>query len=147
MRTARKYCIVPCCTATSKRNPEKLFFQVPRDQKTRFKWCKIVRRNKILWTGPAYICEDHFEVENDVEGWMRYRLLKELGKKTFQLSLKQNVVPHKFDCQFGQKPSNFSTSKRTSLASKKEEIKRKEQMKDPLEVGPSNEASKSSFMS
>lgn len=61
------------------------------------------------------------QLENDVEEWMRYKILKLSGAPTFNLRLKRNVVPHKFNCQtdravaHGSKPRT-AIQKRDHLA-------------------------------
>ncbi|RVE40127.1 hypothetical protein evm_015223, partial [Chilo suppressalis] len=41
----------------------------------------------------AFCCEDHFDVENDMDNYVKFKLV---GGK---LKLKKGVLPHKFACQ------------------------------------------------
>ncbi|KAL0839756.1 hypothetical protein ABMA28_016397 [Loxostege sticticalis] len=89
-----KYCIVPKCTNTTVTAPEKHFFIVPQNKKIRDKWCKVMkRRDSLSEKSVKYCCEDHFNVEEDTENFMRHRFI---GGRLF---LKKNVLPHKFSCQ------------------------------------------------
>ncbi|CAF4831733.1 unnamed protein product [Pieris macdunnoughi] len=95
-----KYCIVPKCTNTSSSTPEKLFFNVPRDLKVRKKWCTVMKRDDkvpLSYHTVRYCCEDHFDLEADMENYVKYKLVGG------QLRLKKEVLPHKFDCQKPQK--------------------------------------------
>ncbi|KAG8170595.1 hypothetical protein JTE90_015481 [Oedothorax gibbosus] len=40
-----------------------------------------------------YVCQDHFDIENDMENFMRHKLQR------VKPMLKKHVVPHIFDCQ------------------------------------------------
>ncbi|KAL0895461.1 hypothetical protein ABMA27_011581 [Loxostege sticticalis] len=89
-----KYCIVPKCTNTTVTAPDKHFFTVPKDKKTRDKWCKVMKRKEFLSDKSVrYCCEEHFNVEEDTENYMRHRFV---GGRLF---LKKHVLPHKFACQ------------------------------------------------
>ncbi|KAL0808566.1 hypothetical protein ABMA28_013010 [Loxostege sticticalis] len=91
-----KYCIVPKCTNTTARTPEKLFFRVPSDAKIRKKWCKVMKRDDktpLSAKTSLYCCEDHFDLEEDMESYIKFKLA---GGK---LILKKGVTPHKFECQ------------------------------------------------
>ncbi|RVE53269.1 hypothetical protein evm_002102 [Chilo suppressalis] len=41
----------------------------------------------------VYCCEDHFDIENDMENYIKYKLV---GGR---IKLKNGIVPHKFKCQ------------------------------------------------
>lgn len=41
----KAYCFVPMCENTKRRTPDKLFFVIPEDKKTRDVWCKAARRD------------------------------------------------------------------------------------------------------
>lgn len=62
-----KYCIVPGCSNTTVKTPEKIFISVPYNEEIRKKWCDAIRRNNKI-TPPLsnkthrYCCEDHFNV-------------------------------------------------------------------------------------
>lgn len=64
-RKTYKYCIVPMCNNTSLSTPMKIFFNVPRNEENRQKWCKVMKRDevknvKLSATTPLFCCEDHF---------------------------------------------------------------------------------------
>ncbi|CAH2104974.1 unnamed protein product [Euphydryas editha] len=87
-------CFVPMCPSTSKKFPKKLFLTGPSDPKLRKKWFQAAKRNDSY--SPKTIircCEDHFDLENDVENWIKFKMC---GGKLF---LKKDVVPHIFECQ------------------------------------------------
>ncbi|RVE50990.1 hypothetical protein evm_004399 [Chilo suppressalis] len=91
-----KYCIVPKCINTSIETPEKLFFNVPKDTNLRKKWYSVVKRDDK--TPPStqatrHCCEDHFDLEEDMENYVKFKLV---GGR---LKLKKGVLPHKFECQ------------------------------------------------
>ncbi|XP_031345566.1 uncharacterized protein LOC116172484 [Photinus pyralis] len=56
-------------------------------------WFKAARRDMPKSKSTFYCCEDHFNLEEDIENFVRYKLM---GGK---IILKQTVVPHRFDCQ------------------------------------------------
>ncbi|CAH2095693.1 unnamed protein product [Euphydryas editha] len=89
-----RYCIVPLCTNTTVSTPEKYFFHVPNDKKLRNKWCKLMRREKVLSTKTSrHCCENHFNIESDTENHMKWKLCGGT------LKLKQGAVPTKFESQ------------------------------------------------
>lgn len=59
-----KWCIVPKCKSTSIENPNKVFLNVPKEQKIRRKWMNVVRRDPkgISAKTNCFVCEDHFDV-------------------------------------------------------------------------------------
>ncbi|XP_075990075.1 uncharacterized protein LOC142985657 isoform X3 [Anticarsia gemmatalis] len=90
----RKYCIVPMCTNSSLKTPQKLFFSVPLNKNLRKKWIKVMKRaDPLTETSHVHCCEDHFDIEKDMENYVKYKLVGGM------LKLKKNVVPHKFLCQ------------------------------------------------
>ncbi|XP_046959887.1 uncharacterized protein LOC124529968 [Vanessa cardui] len=90
----RKSCVVPKCVNTTINSPEKLFFIVPKDIEMRKKWIKAMRRlDPFGDKSTVYCCEDHFDIENDMENYTKYKLV---GGR---IKLKQGIVPHKFKCQ------------------------------------------------
>ncbi|XP_050510330.1 uncharacterized protein LOC126892532 [Diabrotica virgifera virgifera] len=96
-----KYCIVHLCSNTTYKTPGKLFIRVPKDQKRRLKWLKACRKNEkdISQKTTAHVCEDHFNLEEDIDNYVKYKLMG--GPK----KMKPNVVPHIFDCQQSRKRS------------------------------------------
>ncbi|CAG4906830.1 unnamed protein product [Colias eurytheme] len=98
-----KYCIVPECTNTTRKTPEKVFFRISSDAKIRKQWCKVMRRDNISPKSCLYCCEDHFNVMEDTENYIEYKLMKEQGEKR-TLRLKKGVLPHIFLCQKQRMP-------------------------------------------
>ncbi|KAF5283128.1 hypothetical protein FQR65_LT14057 [Abscondita terminalis] len=70
-------------------------------------WFRAIRRNykDISETTSVFICEDHFDLENDMENYVRWKLMG--GIKV----MKETSIPHKFDCQQDRKRA-FSGSPR-----------------------------------
>nr|XP_026484701.1 uncharacterized protein LOC113392466 isoform X2 [Vanessa tameamea] len=97
-KSAYKYCIVPMCQSTTVKNPNKIFFRVPNNITIRKKWCKVMKRDLIGPKSTKYVCEDHFDVENDTNNLVKHRLVGGT------LKLKPEIYPHKFDCQKAVKP-------------------------------------------
>ena len=59
----RKSCVVPKCSNTATNAPEKLFFLVPFEPKSRKKWMQTMKRaNPPGAKSCVYCCEDHFDV-------------------------------------------------------------------------------------
>ncbi|XP_050500902.1 uncharacterized protein LOC126880873 [Diabrotica virgifera virgifera] len=93
-----KYCIVPNCTSTTIKTPNKIFFHVPLQTDKRKKWCKLMKRDLIGPKSIKYVCEEHFDIENDTENLIKFKLVGGT------LKLKSEIYPHKFDCQKVVKP-------------------------------------------
>ncbi|XP_049795312.1 zinc finger and SCAN domain-containing protein 31-like isoform X1 [Schistocerca nitens] len=106
-----KWCMVSKCTNTSIKNPEKLFLCVPKNEKMRKIWLQLARRdpNEIAVSTCVYFCEDHFDLERDIENFYQYRL--GFSKK---LLLVKGVLPSKLHCQQNRSKrfSDCSTSRR-----------------------------------
>ncbi|XP_041988726.1 zinc finger protein 845-like isoform X1 [Aricia agestis] len=93
-------CFVPLCPSNSAKFPNKIFLTGPSDPKLRKIWFKAVQRTDCFSSKTVIrCCEDHFDLENDVKNWMKYRFC---GGKIF---LKKDVVPHIFACQDRIMPS------------------------------------------
>ncbi|XP_054715697.1 uncharacterized protein LOC129225127 [Uloborus diversus] len=125
-----KYCIVPMCTNSTSKAPNKVFFDVPRNKTDRQRWCFAMKR--LSETSVRNVCQDHFDLENDTENFFQHQLQ---GAK---LKLKKGVLPHVFTCQKYQPPA-----KSTIRAAKRQ---RKEAVADMLKNCPqvlSNDASTS----
>ncbi|KAG5895893.1 hypothetical protein JTB14_000507 [Gonioctena quinquepunctata] len=89
------------CRNTTKLTPKKTFIQVPRDDKRRQLWLDIVKRDpkEFAETTNVFVCEDHFDLENDMENYLRWKMM---GGYKF---MKPDAVPHKFECQKKEKPT------------------------------------------
>ncbi|XP_023028630.2 uncharacterized protein isoform X2 [Leptinotarsa decemlineata] len=96
-----KYCIVPLCTNTSIKSPNKIFIRVPEDDRNRrIKWLNACKRNKndISHNNKAlHVCEDHFNLEEDMENYIKFKLMGA------QKKMKPDVIPHIFNCQSDRK--------------------------------------------
>ncbi|XP_014292004.1 zinc finger protein 558 [Halyomorpha halys] len=91
-------CAVPNCKNTTIKTPQKLFIQVPKDVKTRNVWLKQARRDPKLLSSlnnRLYFCEDHFDLENDMENYVRFKIMGSVKK----IIMKPDCRPSRFDCQ------------------------------------------------
>lgn len=63
-----KWCLVPGCTSTTIKTPEKIFVSVPKKPILRNIWLKLAGRNPdgIVNDSTVFICEDHFEVSKHI---------------------------------------------------------------------------------
>uniref|UniRef100_A0A8D9BV93 THAP-type domain-containing protein n=1 Tax=Cacopsylla melanoneura TaxID=428564 RepID=A0A8D9BV93_9HEMI len=128
-----RYCVVPQCTNTKRTTPDKIFVHVPRDRKIRKRWFVAMRRDKFMSDlSTAYVCEDHFNLEEDIENYLRYKIMG-----SGPIKVKSGVVPHKFDCQKSRTTAH--TKGPRPLSSKRTHIR---QIQDVL----SNVASTSTFI-
>ncbi|CAH0721280.1 unnamed protein product, partial [Brenthis ino] len=48
---------------------------------------------------PFYCCEDHFNIEEDADNYMQYKIMTLQEKQKTRLRLKKGILPHKFQCQ------------------------------------------------
>ena len=107
-----RYCFVPECKNATKNAPQKEFFCVTNDTKRKQLWFRIARRSdKNSEEKIFYCCEDHFDLEQDLENYMEYRLT---GNNR---PLKKDVVPHIFACQ--PRRGNVVPAKKSRLAFQK----------------------------
>ncbi|KAK4886054.1 hypothetical protein RN001_002325 [Aquatica leii] len=72
----RKSCVVPKCMNTTTNAPEKLFFVVPSNAQMRKKWIQVMKRvDPFGAKSCVYCCEDHFDIEKDMENYVKYKLV------------------------------------------------------------------------
>lgn len=90
-RTVR-HCIAPACKNNSIKYPDKIFFHVPCDIQMRKEWCEIFRRPLISNKAVSFCCEDHFNLEEDMENYMQHKLMK----NCWNYKLKKGVRPRPF---------------------------------------------------
>ncbi|XP_030758054.1 uncharacterized protein LOC115883783 [Sitophilus oryzae] len=112
--TGYKYCVVPLCTSSTVKNPDKIFIRVPEDKKRRIKWLKACRRyvgDYSTKTTHIRVCEDHFNIAEDMDKYVKFKLMG--GKKI----MKSHVVPHIFDCQPDRKRT-FSVPPRSAAVNR-----------------------------
>uniref|UniRef100_A0A8D8M7Y4 THAP-type domain-containing protein n=2 Tax=Cacopsylla melanoneura TaxID=428564 RepID=A0A8D8M7Y4_9HEMI len=90
------YCFVPKCKNTTKTAPEKMFIHVPSNKKRRDLWATLACRDlkSVSIKSNLTICEDHFDVQNDIDNYMRLKL-----GFTRTIKIKPDAFPQYFDCQ------------------------------------------------
>ncbi|CAH1999614.1 unnamed protein product [Acanthoscelides obtectus] len=100
----RKWCFVPKCTSTSSTTPQKIFVSVPKAAAQRKKWFDAARRDvkSVSSTSTMYCCEDHFDLEKDMENYLQYKM------STVRARMNPNIAPHKFACQLSSTKRVFS---------------------------------------
>ncbi|XP_019772940.2 uncharacterized protein LOC109546422 isoform X1 [Dendroctonus ponderosae] len=113
-----KCCMVPLCPSTTFKTPDKLFIRVPRDKSRRLTWLKACRRAQtdISEKTTAHVCEDHFNLEEDMDNYVKFKLMGGLKK------MKANVVPHIFDCQPDRKRSHTNHPRAAAVKRAKRRI-------------------------
>ncbi|KAL4714501.1 hypothetical protein ACJJTC_017564 [Scirpophaga incertulas] len=133
-KSTYKSCIVPQCKNTSIRTPNKIFISMPRGERVRKIWCKAMKwdLNKPLSSiSSRYCCEDHFEIEKDLENFMRWKMMGG------PIRLKTGIVPHIFDCQ--RRPLRKSVKARRNTAKAKHIRNNQEALNTPQpSASPSN---------
>ncbi|RVE42653.1 hypothetical protein evm_012705 [Chilo suppressalis] len=89
-----KWCVVSQCTNTSIKTPKKMFVSIPRGTQIRRKWLMLARRNpnEISPSSNVFMCGDHFNLEQDMENYMQYKIMGSVKR----ILLKPNCVPSKF---------------------------------------------------
>ncbi|KAH9642173.1 hypothetical protein HF086_002329 [Spodoptera exigua] len=92
-----KWCMVPQCTNTSLKTPNKVFIYVPNDKTMRYKWLTLARRDPkaVSVDTSIYFCEDHFDLPNDMDNFMEYHIMGSVSK----IRMKPGCIPTKFECQ------------------------------------------------
>ncbi|CAF4947037.1 unnamed protein product [Pieris macdunnoughi] len=93
-----RWCAVPGCKNTCTKTPNKLFIKVPHvDLYMRRTWLKRAGKdpNNLSDKTSVYFCEDHFDLENDMENYHRYKIMGSVKR----IKMKSNCIPSKFDCQ------------------------------------------------
>ncbi|XP_012279849.1 uncharacterized protein LOC105699442 [Orussus abietinus] len=86
-----KQCFVPNCNNSTTKTPNKIFINVPRNQDVRKLWCNAAGCPIESLSYMAFCCQDHFNLEHDVES----NPYSHSGRK----KLKKGIVPHIFACQ------------------------------------------------
>ncbi|XP_045456129.1 uncharacterized protein LOC123665951 [Melitaea cinxia] len=111
-----KWCAVPQCKNTSIKTPKKVFVHVPNKKIIRDKWLKLARRNPndVVSNSPLYFCEDHFDLPNDMENYMKHHLMGSVS----QVRMKPGCMPHKFIYQPDRKTQTSDTTERPYIAKK-----------------------------
>ncbi|KAI5720147.1 hypothetical protein M8J77_002590 [Diaphorina citri] len=106
-----KGCFVPKCVNTTTRTPNKLFITLPSNLSIKKKWFKQARRPyNISDKSTLYACEDHFDIENDIENLLAFKM----GFAAI-LQLKPNVYPRFFNCQTDRPTAHTSSKPRTAI--------------------------------
>ncbi|KAF5294209.1 hypothetical protein FQA39_LY13457 [Lamprigera yunnana] len=96
-----KWCAVPLYKNTSIETPNKVFVYVPNNKKLRNKSLILAPQDpaKVATSSSIYFCEDHFDLPNDMENYMKYHLMESVS----QVRMKPGCIPTKFACQPGRK--------------------------------------------
>ncbi|KAM0735265.1 hypothetical protein ACS0PU_010413 [Formica fusca] len=90
---AYRRCFVPMCKNTQKITPDKVFVSVPQDKTRRQLWFKLARRIDEPISSNYYCCEDHFNLKEDMENFVIFKLMGA------PIKMKEHAAPHIFDCQ------------------------------------------------
>ncbi|XP_028165203.1 uncharacterized protein LOC114356295 isoform X3 [Ostrinia furnacalis] len=93
-----KWCVVPHCTNTSIKDPNKVFVSVPTNPKRRKMWLQLARRDPNCILTHTNVCEDHFNMETDTKNYTMYKM-----GFSQKILLADEAVPTKFDCQEDRK--------------------------------------------
>ncbi|XP_026745457.1 uncharacterized protein LOC113506818 isoform X4 [Trichoplusia ni] len=102
----RKSCVVPKCKNTTTNSPDNFFFIVPKDVKMRKKWIKAMKRlDPFGDNSTVYCCEDHFNLESDMENYIRYKIMGSVKR----IKMNPNCVPTRFSCQTEGKRKHLVT--------------------------------------
>ncbi|KAF2903970.1 hypothetical protein ILUMI_02205 [Ignelater luminosus] len=95
-----KWCVVPQCTNTSIKTPEKMFVSIPKNTKIRKKWLMLARRNPkdIAASTNAFMCEDHFNVSKQFYSHVisvGYILLRDITLTILLLQIEQDMANYR----------------------------------------------------
>ncbi|KAF5296098.1 hypothetical protein FQA39_LY02732 [Lamprigera yunnana] len=85
---------------------------LPFERNRRTKWLEACQRDlhDISSNSNAlHVCEDHFNLEEDMDNYMRFKLMGGIKK------MKQCVVPHIFDCQTNKNGASAHTARAAAL--------------------------------
>ncbi|KAI5702835.1 hypothetical protein M8J75_010358 [Diaphorina citri] len=93
----------------------------------------MMNRKDIIKGKSKYICEDHFELEKDMEDYEVYLVSKKEGGEILGFKIKEGILPHKYDCQPDRRASH-SKPQRTLL----KKIQQGISPQDLMEAGPSS---------
>ncbi|CAH2269520.1 jg19068 [Pararge aegeria aegeria] len=132
-RMRYKYCVVPGCKNTTSTSPQKLFFSIPTGP-LRTRWCEVMERcapahKPLSATSNRFCCEDHFDLERDMENYIQWKVMG--TKKTKKLILKKGILPHKFPCREQDDDTTKEQVEKTSEAQSKGEQKLQETQEKP----------------
>lgn len=58
-----------------------------------------MKREKGSCLSSLYCCEDHFNIEQDTQNYMQYKIMTLEHRQRVTLHLKKGIVPYKFQCQ------------------------------------------------
>ncbi|KAK4882332.1 hypothetical protein RN001_005651 [Aquatica leii] len=96
----------------------------PQDHSRKMKWFRATRRDVPKSKSMFFCCEDHFNLEEDIENYIRFKLL---GGNIF---LKSGVILHIFDCQPDRKRDASAPERSLPL-----KMKRRRLMEEVLIIG------------
>ncbi|XP_063835196.1 uncharacterized protein LOC135084323 [Ostrinia nubilalis] len=105
--TRYRWCAVSSCKNTSVKTPEKLFIQVPNDLKMRNVWLEFAKRDPMSLSTKSrlYMCEDHFNLEQDMENFMEYKIMGSVK----HVKMKGNITPSRL-CYHSERKRKLSPS-------------------------------------
>ncbi|XP_069363463.1 zinc finger protein 845-like [Maniola hyperantus] len=111
------YCIVRECKNTSIKTPGKLWIRVPREINIRNTWLRLAQRDpeSLSTTSQIHFCEDHFDLENDMENYTQYKIMGSVKR----IQMKPGCVPSKFVIQSYKKRKLSPTPDQLKHAYKK----------------------------
>ncbi|XP_044728314.1 uncharacterized protein LOC123291917 [Chrysoperla carnea] len=105
-----RWCVASSCTNNSIKTPEKLFIKVPDDIKMRNVWLELAKRETLSTKSRLFLCEDHFNLEQDMKNYMEYKIMGTVK----QVKMKANTIPSRFVFHTDEKYSlSPNTSKST----------------------------------
>ncbi|XP_023951319.2 uncharacterized protein LOC112055435 [Bicyclus anynana] len=123
-----RWCAVPQCTNTSIKTPKKLFIQVPRKENIRNTWLKLARRDSanIAPSSVLYFCEDHFDLPNDMENYIKYCVMGAAAR----VRMKPGCIPKKYECQPDRRKRTSNITERSYVIKKQRRMLIQECEKD-----------------
>ncbi|XP_013140972.1 PREDICTED: uncharacterized protein LOC106105239 [Papilio polytes] len=90
-----KTCAVPFCKSTTISTPHKLFIHVPKNPNIRRNWLILAGRLPTALLSSVYFCEDHFNLEDDMENYIEYTTMGAVSS----VKMRPGCLPTKFACQ------------------------------------------------
>lgn len=112
MKNYYQCCAVPSCGNTTIKTPKKLFIHVPAKTDLRNKWLECARMNvrNVSAKSSIFFCEDHFDMEKDIENYYRYKT-----GFSRRLILVPGVLPSRFHCQEGSRQPSSDNAVRADF--------------------------------
>lgn len=111
------WCVVVGCHNNSKRNSDKSYFRLPKDENCRKEWIKLINRTSL--PSRVYVCSDHFEESCFDSSWALQNSIfykDRPAKRRLIPGSKPSIFPHK------ERPKERETSNRRAHKREKEEV-------------------------